>query len=156
MCTILYLASTYKELYTVALLLLIAVIQPYNSSRLNTLDTAILGNMVLIHILSQQIMDTNTLLAVKQFYASIRLILIYLPLMYPGILFGKKVYLKCTQLRCCQKQEECSEDNADPLLEHPTERLGNLINITELRAGLPPSNSSPDEDTESASQSEAL
>ena len=156
MCTILYLASTYKELYTVALLLLIAVIQPYNSSRLNTLDTAILGNMVLIHILSQQIMDTNTLLAVKQFYASIRLILIYLPLMYPGILFGKKVYLKCTQLRCCQKQEECSEDNADPLLEHPAERLGNLINITELRAGLPTSNSSQDEDTESASQSEAL
>ena len=141
---------------TVALLLLIAVIQPYNSSRLNTLDSAILGNMVLIHILSQQIMDTDTLLAVKQFYASIRLILIYLPLMYPGILFGKKVYLKCTQLRCCQKQEECSEDNADPLLEHPTERLGNLINITELRAGLPTSNSSQDEDTESASQSEAL
>ena len=141
---------------TVALLLLIAVIQPYNSNKLNTLDTAILGNMVLILVLSQQIMDANTLLAVKQFYASIRLILTYLPLMYPGILFGRKVYLKCTQLRCCQKQEECSEEIADPLLEHPTERLGNLINITELRAGVPTSNSSSDEDTESASQSEAL
>ena len=49
----------------VALLLLIAILQPYNSGRLNTLDTAILGNMVLILILSQRIMNGNTLSGVK-------------------------------------------------------------------------------------------
>ena len=122
---------------TVALLLLVATCQPYNSSRLNTLDAAILGNLALILILSLHITDLSTPIGTRQFYASLQLILIYLTLLYPCILLGKKVYLKCRQLRCCQKQEEQREDNAEPLLEAPAERLGNLVLITELRAGLP-------------------
>ena len=122
---------------TVALLLLVATCQPYNSSRLNTLDAAILGNLALILILSLHITDFSTPIGTRQFYASLQLILIYLTLLYPCILLGKKVYLKCRQLRCCQKQEEQREDNAEPLLEAPAERLGNLVLITELRAGLP-------------------
>ena len=124
---------------TVALLLLIATLQPYNSYKLNTLDAAILGNLALILILSLYMTDLNTSFGTKQFYASIQMILIYLPLLYPGILLGKKVYLKCRQLRCYQKQEEQREDNAEPLLEAPAERLGNLVLITELRAGVPTS-----------------
>ena len=130
---------------TVALLLLIAACQPYNSHRLNTLDAAILGNLALILILSLHITDLNTPIETRQFFASIQMILIYLPLLYPGILLGRKVYLKCRQLRCCQKQEEEREDNAEPLLEAPAERLGNLVLITELRAGVP--TSEDDDDT---------
>ena len=122
---------------TVALLLLIATCQPYNSSRLNTLDAAILGNLALILILSLHITDLSTPIGTRQFYASLQLILIYLTLLYPCTLLGKKLYLKCRQLRCCQKQEEQREDNAEPLLEAPAARLGNLVLITELRAGLP-------------------
>jgi len=122
---------------TVALLLLIATCQPYSSSRLNTLDAAILGNLALILILSLHITDFSTPIGTRQFYASLQLILIYLTLLYPCSLLGKKVYLKCRQLRCCQKQQEQQEDNAEPLLEAPAERLGNLVLITELRAGVP-------------------
>ena len=122
---------------TVALLLLVATCQPYNSSRLNTLDAAILGNLALILILSLHITDFSTPIGTRQFYASLQLILIYLTLLYPCTLLGKKVYLKCRQLRCCQKQQEQREDNAEPLLEAPAERLGNLVLITELRAGVP-------------------
>ena len=134
---------------TVALLLLIATLQPYNSRKLNTLDAAILGNMALILILSLHITDLNTPIGTRQFYASLQMILIYLPLLYPGILLGKKVYLKCRLLKCCQKQEEPSEDNAEPLLEAPAERLGNLVLITELRAGVPTS-----EDDETVTETE--
>ena len=35
--------------------------------------------------------------------------------------------------------EEQREDNAEPLLEAPVERLGNLVLITELHAGVPTS-----------------
>ena len=137
--------------FTVALLLLIATLQPYNSHKLNTLDAVILGNMALILILSLHITDPNTPIGTRQFYASLQMILIYLPLLYPGILLGRKVYLKCRQLRCCQKQEEQKEDNAEPLLEAPAERLGNLVLITELRAGVP---TSEDDDTVTESETE--
>ena len=135
----------------VALLLLIATLQPYNSCKLNTLDAAILGNMALILILSLHIADLNTPIGTRQFYASIQIILIYLVLLYPGILLGMKVYLKCRQLRCCHKQEEQREDNAEPLLEAPAERLGNLFLITELRAGVP---TSEDDDTVTETETE--
>ena len=142
-------------IFTVALLLLIAILRPYNSDRLNTLDTAILGNMVLILLLSEQIMDSNTHTALKLFYASVQMILIYLPLLYPATIFGRKVYVKfkCNQWRCCWKQKVDSEDNEEPLLEDPAARLGNLVNITELRAGLP---TSADEDTETVSHTDEL
>ena len=122
---------------TLVLLLLIAIFQPYNSSRLNVLDTAILGNMALILVLSLLITDVHTPTEAKWFYTSVQMILIYLPLLYPGILFGRKVYLKCSQWRCCQKRDARTEDNAEPLLEDQAAGLGNLVNITELRAGLP-------------------
>ena len=140
---------------TEALLLLIAILRPYNSDSLNILDTAILGNMVLILLLSEQIMDSNTHTALKLFYASVRMILIYLPLLYPAIIFGRKVYvkLKCNQWRCCWKKKVDTEDNEEPLLEDPAARLGNLVNITELRAGLP---TSTDEDTETVSHTDEL
>ena len=136
---------------TVALLLLISTLQPYNSHKLNNLDAAILGNLALILILSLHITDLNTPIGTRQFFASLQMILIYLPLLYPGILLGMKVYLKCRQLRCCQKQEEESEDNAEPLLEAPAERLGNLVLITELRAGVP---TSEDDDTVTETETE--
>ena len=136
---------------TVSLLLLIATCQPYKSRKLNTLDAAILGNMALILILSLHINDLNTFIRVRQFCASLQMILIYLVLLYPGILLGKKVYLKCRQLRCCQKQEEQREDNAEPLFEAPAERLGNLVLITELRAGMP---TSEDDDTATETETE--
>ena len=140
---------------TVALLLLIAILRPYNSDRLNTLDTAILGNMVLILLLSEQIVDSNTQSGLKLFYASVQMILIYLPLLYPGILFSRKVYvkLKCHQWKCCLKKKVDTEDNEEPLLEHPAARLGNLVNITELRAGLP---ISADEDTETVTHTDEM
>ena len=117
---------------TVALLLLIATCQPYNLCQLNNLDAAILGNLTVILILALRINDLSTPFSTRQFYASIQMILIYLPLLYPGILLGRKLYLKCRQLKCCQKQEEQREDNAEPLLEAPAERLGNLVLLTEL------------------------
>ena len=132
---------------TVALLLLIATCQPYNSRKLNTLDTAILGNLALILILNLHITDLNTPIGARLFYASIQMILIYLALLYPGILLVKKVYLKCRQWKYCQKQED--EDQGagyvEPLLEAPAERLGNLVLITELRAGVPTSELEDDE-----------
>ena len=137
---------------TVALLLLIAACQPYNSHKLNTLDAAILGNLALILTLSLHITDLNTPIETRQFFASLQMILIYLPLLYPGILLGRKVYLKCRQLRCCQKQEEQREDNAELLLEAPAERLGNLVLITELHAGVPTSEN--DDDTVTPTETE--
>ena len=136
---------------TVTLLLLIATCQPYNSRMLNTLDAAILGNLALILTLNLHITDLTTPIGTRHFYASLQMILIYLVLLYPGILLGKKVYLKCTQLRCCQKQEEQREDNAEPQLEAPAERLGNLVLITELRAGVP---TSEDDDTVTETETE--
>ena len=136
---------------TVALLLLIATFQPYNSRKLNALDAAILGTLALILILSLHITDLNTPIGTRQFYASLQMILIYLPLLYPGILLGRKVYLKCRQLRCYQKPQEQREDNAEPLLEAPAERLGNLVLITELRAGVP---TSEDDDTVTETETE--
>ena len=132
---------------TVALLLLIATCQPYNSRKLNTLDTAILGNLALILILNLHITDLSTPIGTRLFYASIQMILIYLALLYPGILLVKKVYLKCRQLRYCQKEEDEDqrEGYAEPLLEAPAERLGNLVLITELRAGVPTSDLEDDE-----------
>ena len=59
--------------------------------------------------------------------------------------------MKCRQLRCCQKQEEEREDNAEPLLKVPAERLGNLVLITELRAGVP---TSEDDDTGTETETE--
>ena len=132
---------------TVALLLLITTCQPYNSRKLNTLDAAILGNLALILILNLHITDLNTPIGTRLFYASIQMILIYLALLYPVILLVKKVYLKCRQLKYCQKQEDEDqrEKYAEPLLEAPAERLGNLVLITELRAGVPTSDLEDDE-----------
>ena len=132
---------------TVALLLLIATCQPYNSRKLNTLDTAILGNLALILILNLHITDLSTPIGTRLFYASIQMILIYLALLYPVILLVKKVYLKCRQWKYCQKQEDEDqrEGYAEPLLEAPAERLGNLVLITELRAGVPTSDLEDDE-----------
>ena len=79
------------------------------------------------------------------------MILIYLPLLYPVILFGKKVYLKCTKLQCCQKQGENEEEDTEPLLVHPSKGLGNFVRITELRARVP---TSSDEESETDTQSE--
>ena len=99
---------------------------------LNTLDVAILGNLAFILILNLHITDLNTPIGVRQFCASLQMILIYLALLYSNILLEKKVNLKGRQLRCCQKQEEQREDNAESLLEAPAETLGNLLLIIEL------------------------
>ena len=138
---------------TLVLQLLIVVFQPYTIARLNNLDTAILGNMSLILVLSLRISSANSQTGVKQFFASVRMILIYLPLLYPGIIFGKKVYMKCPKLRCCHKRRENEEDDVEPLMVDPTEGLGNFVRITELRAGAP---TSSDEESETETQSEEI
>ena len=138
---------------TLVLQLLIVVFQPYTIARLNNLDTAILGNMSLILVLSLQISSANSQIGAKQFFASVRMILIYLPLLYPAILFGRKFYMKCPKLRCCHKRKENEEDDVEPLLVDPTEGLGNFVRITELRAGAP---TSSDEESETETQSEEM
>ena len=142
-------------LLTLVLSQLIVIFQPYSASHLNILDTAILGNLSLILVLSLLMNNVDTLSGTKQFYASVRMFLIYLPLLYPGILFGRKVYLKCPigKLRCCQTKEEIEEDDVEPLLDDPTEGLGNFVRITELRAGTP---TSSDEESETETQSEEV
>ena len=135
---------------TLLLLQLIVIFQPYTVSHLNILDTAVLGNMSLILVLSLLMNISETPLQAKQFFASVRMIFIFLPLLYPAILCGRKVYVKCAKLRCCQKKEE-NEDDVEPLIVDPTEGLGNFIQITELRAGAP---TSSDEESEIETQSE--
>ena len=135
---------------TLLLLQLIVIFQPYTVSHLNILDTAVLGNMSLILVLSLLMNISVTPLQAKQFFASVRMIFIFLPLLYPAILCGRKVYVKCAKLRCCQKKEE-NEDDVEPLIVDPTEGLGNFIQITELRAGAP---TSSDEESEIETQSE--
>ena len=136
---------------TLILLLLVVVFQPYTIAQLNNLDTAILGNMSLILVLSLQVSSANSQIGTKLFFAFVRMILIYLPLLYPGILFGRKVYMKCPKLRCCHRKRENEEDNEEPLIIDPTEGLGNFVRITELRAGAP---TSSDEESETETQSE--
>ena len=138
---------------TLILLLLIVIFQPYTNAQLNNLDTAILGNMSLILVLSLQISSADSQIGAKQFFASVRMILIYLPLLYPGILFGRKVYMKSPKLRCCHKRREIEEDDVEPLMLDPTEGLGNFVRITELRAGAP---TSSDEESETETQSEEI
>ena len=138
---------------TLLLLLLIVVFQPYTTAHLNNLDTAILGNMSLILVLSLQISSADSPIVARQFFASIRMLLIYLPLLYPGILFGRKVYKKCSKLGCCHKSKENEEDDVEPLLDDPTEGLGNFVRITELRAGAP---TSSEDESETETQSEEV
>ena len=138
---------------TLVLSQLIVIFQPYSASHLNILDTAILGNLSLILVLSLLMNDADTLSGTIQFFASVRMILIYLPLLYPAILFGRKVYMKCPKLRCCHKKYESEEDDVDPLLIDPTEGLGNFVRITELHAGAP---TSSDEESETETQSEEM
>ncbi|MDA8003117.1 MAG: hypothetical protein MPL62_17680, partial [Alphaproteobacteria bacterium] len=135
---------------TLLLLQLIVIFQPYTASHLNILDTAVLGNMSLILVLSLLMNISETPLQAKQFFASVRMIFIYLPLLYPAILCGRKVYMKCVNFRCCQKEAD-EEDDVEPLVVDPTEGLGNFVQITELRAGAP---SSSDEESETETQSE--
>ena len=59
--------------------------------------------------------------------------------------------MKCPKLRCCHKRNETEEDDVEPLLDDPTEGLGNFVRITELRAGAP---TSSDEESETETQSE--
>ena len=141
---------------TVALLLLITTCQPYNTRKLNTLDSAILGNLALILILNLHITDLNTPIGTRLFYASLQMILIYLALLYPGILLGKKVHLKCRQLKYCQKQEDADqrERYIEALIEAPAERLGSFALITELHAGEPTSELE-DDDTVTETETEA-
>ena len=134
---------------TLLLLQLIVIFQPYTVSHLNILDTAVLGNMSLILVLSLLMNISETPFQAKQFFASVRMIFIFLPLLYPAILCGRKVYMKCANFRCCQKKKENDGGDVEPLLVDPTEGLGNFIQITELRAGAP---TSSDEESETETQ----
>ena len=84
------------------------------------------------------------------------MILIYLALLYPGILLGKKVHLKCRQLKYCQKKEDEDqrERYIEALIEAPAERLGSFALITELHAGEPTSELE-DDDTVTETETEA-
>ena len=84
------------------------------------------------------------------------MILIYLALLYPGILLGTMVYLECRQLKYCQKQddEDQREGYIEALLEAPAERLGNFALVTTLHAGEPTSELE-DDDTVTETETEA-
>lgn len=90
------------------------------------MDAAISGNLALILILSRHIADADIPIRAKQFYATVWMILIYLPLLYPGILFGRKVYFKFAKLKFCKKWVQCEEDGPQPLLVDPAEGLGSF------------------------------
>ena len=118
-------------------LLMIAACQPYKKQLLNTVDVVITADYALILLLSMHKSKESTTLPYKQACSIIQLVLIYLPLIYLARLVIHKVWVKYPPKRCWKRNEPESSLNESLLVEDPRQRLGGLINITELRAGLP-------------------
>ena len=118
-------------------LLMIAACQPYKEQLLNTVDMVIISDYALILLLSMHKSRESTPLPYKQACSIIQLVLIYLPLIYLARLVIHKVWVKYPPKRCWKRIEPESSLNESLLIEDPRQRLGGLINITELRAGLP-------------------
>ena len=118
-------------------LLMIAACQPYKEQLLNTVDVVITADYALILLLSMHKSRESTPLPYKQACSIIQLVLIYLPLIYLAGLVIHKVWVKYPPKRCWKRNEPETPLNESLLVEDPRQRLGGLINITELRAGLP-------------------
>ena len=118
-------------------LLMVAACQPYKKHLLNTVDMVITADYALILLLSMHKSKESTTLPYKQACSIIQLVLIYLPLIYIAGLVIHKVRVKYPPKRCWKRNEPETPLNESLLIEDPRQRLGGLINITELRAGLP-------------------
>ena len=118
-------------------LLMIAACQPYKKQLLNTVDMVIISDYALILLLSMHKSKESTTLPYKQACSIIQLVLIYLPLIYLAGLVIHKVRVKYPPKHCWKRNEPETPLNESLLIEDPRQRLGGLINITELRAGLP-------------------
>ena len=123
------------------LLLFVATFQPYKKRSLNVLDVLMLGDLVLVLLFSMQITDNDSLIGDRQVYAYIQFILIYLPLIYPLTLIGRKIYSKRDKFPKCMRRTKKSEDGrASPLLgnpPNPRDLLGPIVDIHELHLVLP-------------------
>ena len=123
------------------LLLFVATFQPYKMRSLNVLDVLMLGDLVLVLLFSLQISDNDSLMGDRHVYAYIQLILIYLPLIYPLTLIGRKIYSKRDKFPKCMRRTKKSEDGrASPLLgnpPNPRDLLGPIADIHELHLVFP-------------------
>ena len=118
-------------------LLLIAACQPYKKKTLNTVDVLITADYALILLLGMHISKEGTPLPYKQACSVIQLVLSYLPLLYLAGLVIHKVWVKYPPSQCRKGNNLDNSFNESLLVEDPREGLGGLVNITELRAGLP-------------------
>ena len=117
--------------------LLIAACQPYKNKTLNTVDVLITADYALILLLSMHKSKESTPLPYKQACSVIQLVLSYLPLLYLAGLVIHKVWVKYPPSQCRKRNNLDNSFNESLLVEDPREGLGGLVNITELRAGLP-------------------
>ena len=118
-------------------LLLIAACQPYKKKTLNTVDVLITADYALILLLGMHKSKESTPLTYKQACSVIQLVLSYLPLLYLAGLVIHKVWVKYPPSQCRKRNDLDNSFNESLLIEDPREGLGGLVNITELRAGLP-------------------
>ena len=118
-------------------LLLIAACQPYKNKTLNTVDVLITADYALILLLGMHKSKESTSLPYKQACSVIQLVLSYLPLLYLAGLVVHKVWVKYPPSQCRKRNNLDHSFNESLLIEDPREGLGGLVNITELRAGLP-------------------
>ena len=118
-------------------LLLIAACQPYKKKTLNTVDVLITADYALILLLGMHKSKESTPLTYKQACSVIQLVLSYLPLLYLAGLVIHKVWVKYPPSQCRKRNDLDNSFNESLLVEDPREGLGGLVNITELRAGLP-------------------
>ena len=118
-------------------LLLIAACQPYKKKTLNTVDVLITADYALILLLGMHKSKESTPLPYKQACSVIQLVLSYLPLLYLAGLVIHKVWVKYPPSQCRKGNNLDNSFNESLLVEDPREGLGGLVNITELRAGLP-------------------
>ena len=118
-------------------LLLIAACQPYKKKTLNTVDVLITADYALILLLGMHKSKESTPLPYKQACSVIQLVLSYLPLLYLAGLVIHKVWVKYPPSQCRKRNNLDDSFNESLLVEDPREGLGGLVNITELRAGLP-------------------
>ena len=122
----------------VVYLLLHSSCQPYKRRLFNVLDTLFMGNLALIILLNLQRTNSTPQTTTFTFYASIELILIYLPLIYFFGLVAVKVddrYKIRDKLKALRKSDDPREDT-EAMLEVDNSALGSFASIHVLR---PPS-----------------
>ena len=101
------------------------------------MDVLITADYALILLLAMHISKESTPLPYKQACSVIQLVLSYLPLLYLAGLVIHKVWVKYPPSQCRKGNNLDNSFNESLLVEDPREGLGGLVNITELRAGLP-------------------